>query len=99
MTQPFAQLLVYVLILNNNLSTTHMNCGVIVNGKGTHGLNCIFSAGRFFRHATVNEILRRILTTDRIPNILKPFEICGINEKRPDGITLILQPVMGLHLC
>lgn len=53
-----------------------------------HGLSCKKSAGRFTRHAELNEIIKRTWSTADIPSKLVPvgFQKDG---KRVDGMTLI----------
>ena len=43
------------------------HCGSNVDMLGTHGLSCCFSAGRHFRHAMLNDILRRALSSANVP--------------------------------
>ena len=50
---------------------------------------CLKSAGRFSRHFSINDILRRALTSIAIPSILEPTGISRSDGKRPDGLTLI----------
>ena len=38
-------------------------CGVKVDSSGRHGLSCRKSAGRSFRHSTVNDLIKRALAT------------------------------------
>ncbi|CAH1116451.1 unnamed protein product [Phaedon cochleariae] len=78
------------LRLGCSICTTHKcRCGSTVNEKGVHGLSCKFSAGRFPRHSTVNDLIRRALTTSDIPAILEPLGISRDDGKRPDGMSLI----------
>lgn len=65
------------------------HCGINVNPDGHHGLSCIKSTGRYRRHAEINDIIRRSLTTVNIPSILEPNGIFRTDGKRPDGMTLI----------
>ena len=44
------------------------NCGVMVDGLATHGLSCRFSEGRHPRHAEVNSIIQRALTSAKVPS-------------------------------
>lgn len=64
-------------------------CGSIVDELGTHGLSCIFSAGRLSRHHAVNDLIRRALTSAGIPSVLEPTGTSRDDGKRPDGMTLI----------
>ncbi|XP_073960116.1 uncharacterized protein [Choristoneura fumiferana] len=64
-------------------------CGVRVDQYGHHGLSCQRSAGRFSRHASINDIIRRALVTVNVPAILEPTGMSRDDGKRPDGMTLI----------
>ncbi len=64
-------------------------CGSLVDPRGYHGLSCRFSAGRRPRHAGLNAILKRALTSAGIPSQLEPIGISRSDGKRPDGVTLI----------
>ena len=64
-------------------------CGEKVDVLGHHGLSCQRSAGRFSRHAAINDIIRRALVTVNVPAILEPNGISRDDGKRPDGMTLI----------
>ncbi len=46
------------------------HCGEMVDIYGTHGLKCRFSAGRHVRHQELNQIIKRSLTTSKIPATL-----------------------------
>lgn len=65
------------------------HCGIEVDRLGHHGLSCRRSAGRFSRHAALNDVIRRALTTVNVPAILEPNGISRDDGKRPDGMTLI----------
>ena len=56
---------------------------------GTHGLSCCFSAGRHFRHAMLNDILHRALSSANVPSRLQPTGLDRADGKRPDGITMV----------
>ncbi|XP_062530416.1 uncharacterized protein LOC134200792 [Bombyx mori] len=64
-------------------------CGEYVNELGHHGLSCQKSAGRIPRHASLNDMIRRALTTVNVPAVLEPIGILRSDGKRPDGVTLI----------
>ncbi|XP_061713148.1 uncharacterized protein LOC133521996 [Cydia pomonella] len=64
-------------------------CGTDVDVLGHHGLSCQRSAGRFSRHAALNDILRRSLASVNVPALLEPPGIIRDDGKRPDGMTLI----------
>ncbi|CAH2228593.1 jg1311, partial [Pararge aegeria aegeria] len=64
------------------------HCGDSVDTYGHHGLSCSRSAGRFSRHSTINDIIRRSLAT-ALPALLEPIGLARFDGKRPDGMTLI----------
>ncbi|CAF4946182.1 unnamed protein product [Pieris macdunnoughi] len=64
-------------------------CGFEVSSLGHHGLHCQKSAGRFSRHAALNDIIRRSLASVNVPAILEPTGIARDDGKRPDGMSLI----------
>ena len=65
------------------------HCGAAVDQFGLHGLSCRFSTGRHYRHAALNEIIHRALTTSHIPSRLEPTGLDRSDGKRPDGITMV----------
>ncbi|CAL8119405.1 unnamed protein product [Orchesella dallaii] len=64
-------------------------CGVTVDATGRHGLSCCKSAGRFSRHAALNDVIRRALNTAGYPSVLEPPGLVRDDGKRPDGLTLV----------
>ncbi|KAJ4438442.1 hypothetical protein ANN_14387, partial [Periplaneta americana] len=54
-----------------------------------YALSCVKSKGRFFRHLTINNIIKRALTSSSIPAILEPIGISLTDGKRPGGLTLV----------
>ncbi|CAH2267888.1 jg21941 [Pararge aegeria aegeria] len=60
-----------------------------VDTYGNHGLSCSRSAGRFSRHSTINDIIRRSLATVHVPAVIEPIGLARSDGKRPDGMTLI----------
>ncbi|KAI8426107.1 hypothetical protein MSG28_005066 [Choristoneura fumiferana] len=50
-----------------------------------HGLSCQRSAGRFSRHAALNDIIRRALATVNVPAILEPTGISRNDGRRSVG--------------
>ena len=78
------------LRLGTSLCRPHtcVQCGAEVNHLGTHGLSCVRSEGRHYRHATVNDIVHRALTAAHIPSRLEPSGIFRSDRKRLDGITV-----------
>ena len=65
------------------------HCGAEVDCKATHGLSCRRSEGRHYRHAALNDIVHRALTSAHIPSRLEPSGIFHSDGKRPDGITMV----------
>ena len=65
-------------------------CGAEVDHLVTHGLSCRRSLGHHSRHATLNDIIHRTLTTVKIPSRLEPSRLYRSDGKRPDGASLVL---------
>ena len=68
-------------------SCTH--CGEEVHSLATHGLSCRWSEGRHHRHAEMNNIMKRVLTSAKIPSCLEPSGLHQADGKWPDGITVV----------
>ncbi|KAJ4448415.1 hypothetical protein ANN_10431 [Periplaneta americana] len=64
-------------------------CGGIADIYGHHALSCARSKGRIPRHTSLNDIIKRSLTSCGIPSLLEPPDISRADGKRPDGLTLI----------
>ena len=45
---------------------------------------------RFHRHAAVNDILHRAFSSADIPTTLEPSGLSRLDDKHPDGLTLVL---------
>ena len=73
-------------------------CGQRVDRLGHHGLGCLKSAGRWPRHAHINDVIKRSLATAGIPSILEPAGLNASNSIRPDGIT-VFPFSQGKSLC
>ena len=65
------------------------NCGGEVDITGRHGLSCSHSKGRLPRHAALNDIIHRALSTAKIPSRLEPSGLSRVDGKRPDGVTIM----------
>ena len=65
------------------------HCGAEVDHLATHGLSCRWSEGRHFRHAALNDIVHRALSSAKVPSRLEPAGIYRSDGKRPDGITVV----------
>ena len=69
------------LRLGANLCEPHMcTCGVPVDARGTHGLACKRSAGRYPRHGLLNDVLWRAMLRAQVPSCK---ELAGLS--RSDG--------------
>ena len=78
------------LRLGINLCHPHTcRCGAQVDQRGSHGLSCQKSAGRFSRHSAINDILKRACASVHVPASLEPTGLFRTDGKRPDGLTLI----------
>ena len=79
------------LRLGSSLCRPHVcaHCGAEVDSLATHGLSCRWSEGRHHRHAALNDILHRALTSARMPSRLEPSGLYRSDGKRPDGITVV----------
>ena len=73
------------------------HCGAGVDSLGTHGLSCRSSEGRHHRHAALNDIVHRTLTSAKIPARLEPSGLQRSDGKRPDGITMVPWKCGKLH--
>ena len=62
-------------------------CGRYVGPLGLHALSCKKSAGRFPRHAQLNDLVKRSLSAAGVPSLLEPVGLDRGDGKRPDGIT------------
>ncbi|KAJ4448506.1 hypothetical protein ANN_10522 [Periplaneta americana] len=54
-----------------------------------NALSCVMSKGRLSRHSSLNDIIKRALTSSGVPSILEPSGISRSDGKRPDGLTLV----------
>ena len=64
------------------------HCGAEVDEFARHGLSCVKSEGRHFRHAAINSIVQRALSSAQIPSRLEPSGLSHSDGKQPDGITI-----------
>ena len=78
------------LRLGSPLCVAHVchHCNEQVGPLGRHGLCCRWSEGRHYRHAALNEIICRSLTSVHIPSLLEPSGLSRNDGKRPDGVTV-----------
>ena len=56
--------------------------------QAIHGLSCIRCAGRQSRHAAINDVVKRALSSARIPSMLEPIYLSRSDGKQPDGVTI-----------
>ena len=68
---------------------TCASCKVEVDELGIHGLSCRFSKGRRSRHASLNNVIKRVLETAKIPCHLEPSGLYRNDGKRPDGASMV----------
>ena len=60
-----------------------------MDSRGLHGLSCRYSAGRFPRHLTMNDVIKRALQKAGLPSVLEPPGLDRGDGSRPDGITVL----------
>ena len=53
-----------------------------------HNLSCRFSASRYTRHASINDIIQCALNAADFPSQLEPLGLIGRDGERFDGITV-----------
>ena len=70
------------LRLGGSLCRPHscVHCGNQVDHLGHHGLRCRKSQGRHPRHAAINDIIKRALTSAKIPSHLESIGISDLME-------------------
>ena len=66
-----------------------VQCRQHVDSSGTHGLHCRKSLGRPPHHASLNELVKRALTTIEVPSIVEPVGLCRSDRKQPDGMSIV----------
>ena len=64
-------------------------CGEEVDVMGRHGLSCRRSEGRHHRHAAMNDIIHRALTSAHVPARLEPPGLMRSDGKCPDGASIV----------
>ena len=79
------------LHLGSPLCRPHLchHCGSEVDRLGHHGLSCRKSEGRHYRHAAINDIVHRALSSAQVPSRLEPSGLSRSDGKRPDGVTMV----------
>ena len=63
-------------------------CGKLMDALGHHALSCRMGAGRFPRHAALNDVVKRALMSAGLPSVLEPVGLDRGDGKRPDGMTI-----------
>ena len=78
------------LRLGSTLCHPHQcsHCGAEVDSSAMHGLSCRWSDGRHPRHAAINDLIHRALTSAKVPSRLEPSRLFRSDGKRPDGATI-----------
>ena len=64
-------------------------CGAMSTSRGTHGLSCKRSSGRFTRHQQINDAIWRALKRADVPLTKEPAGLLRSDGRRPDGLTLV----------
>ena len=79
------------LRLGTPLCSPHQcqHCGEDVDVLGRHGLSCRWSEGRHQRHAALNDIVVRVLSSACVPSRLEPPGLLRSEGKRPDGVSVV----------
>ena len=79
------------LRLGTDICMPHLcrHCNSEVDSSGIHGLSCQYSEGRLSRHASINAILHRALTTANIPSRLELSGLSLLDGTRPNGMSII----------
>ena len=74
-------------------------CGSQVDTLGHHGLSCKYSAGRFPRHANLNDVVKRGLAL--LPGATRPGPRRWEKTRWPDCIPFQWrkESLLGCHLC
>ena len=67
-----------------------LRCNTEAPSDGSHGLHCRCSAGWQLRHAHLNGIMQHALATAHLSSVLEPPGLLCTDNKRPDGMTLVL---------
>ena len=60
-----------------------------VDCLATNALSCCWSEGRYYCHATLNDIVHKVLAVAKIPSRLEPSGLYREDGKRTDDITLV----------
>jgi hypothetical protein len=79
------------LRLGMNVCVPHTcRCGSQVDASGFHGLVCKKAPGWIARHQYLNDIIARAFSATGTPITKEPNGLSSSDEKRPDGLTLVL---------
>ena len=78
------------LRLGAPISSPHICvCGSQADQHGRHALSCNHTRSRHVRHRHLNDLISRALNSAMLPNKLEPVGLLQIDNKRPDGQTLL----------
>jgi hypothetical protein len=78
------------LRLGINLCVPHAcQCGAQVDASGVHSLVCKHASGRINRHQNINDIIARAFASADIPVTKEPNGLSIVDNRRPDGLTLL----------
>ena len=61
----------------------------MIDARGLQGLSCRKSGPRHARHSQLNDLIWRAVKRAQISATKEPIGLARIDEKRPDGATLI----------
>ena len=75
---------------SKNFEKNKCACGKFVTDGGWHDLSFLKSAGRFSRNSYLSGLINPLLASSHIPFVLEPRHFHRSDQKRPDGLTLVL---------
>ena len=84
-----ARWLEQIILGTPHLHTMHTFASIVVLKCCQGALICSAVEGRHPRHAAVNDIIHRTLSSAGIPSRLEPPGLSRSDGKRPDGVTLV----------
>ena len=74
-----------------DLCVSHLcRCGSPVDARGLHSLVCQQAPGRSARHHVLNDLVARAFVAAGVPVAKELVGLVHQDDKRPDGLTLIL---------
>ena len=66
------------------------HCGSQIDAWGLHAFVCKRAPGRIMRHQSINDLICRAFVSAGVPAMKEPTGLLRTDNKRPDGVTLIL---------